>query len=614
MPSNRALTCIARSSDQEGTAVMLSWDQGSVMVLLLLMLFLFAHGRLRYDIVSLVGLVLATLWGLVPADEAFSGFGHPAVITVAAVLVISRSLLNSGIVDGIARLVSRVGDKLMLQIFVLTTLVALCSAFINNVGALALFMPVALRIARTTGTSPSLLLMPLAFGSLLGGLTTLIGTPPNIIIATFRAEQGMEQFRMFDFAPVGGLVALAGLGFLIIGGWRLIPLRRTEASAEGFFDVASYIAEVEVPESSPVASSRIRDLEKPEDLGVTVTSLIRGKESFPNPHPNQAVRAGDRLVVRADAEDLQEMVSRTGLVLTGGEGGIPDLVDEGGEFEVMEAVIIPSSPLNGRRVSEVRLRNRYGISLLGISRQGARLRARLQRIRLKEGDVLLLQGPRESLSESMSEIKCLPLAERGLRVSQPRRLFLIMAIFLGSLAVAATGLLPVQIALVAGALAMIMTNFVSAREAYESIDWSVIVLLGCMIPISGALESTGAAGAVAEWIMILSDHVQPWVTLTVVLVATMFLSDLVNNAAATLLMAPIAVSVASGIGVSYDPFLMAVAIGASCAFLTPVGHQSNTLVMGPGGYRFSDYWRVGLPLELVIVAVAVPAILWIWPL
>ncbi len=592
----------------------MTWEQGAIILILLGMLILFAWGKPRYDIVALMGLLAVALLALVPFEQVFAGFGHGAVVTVAAVLVVSRALVNSGVIDSLERWISRAGKNPVWQLVIITPLVALCSAFINNVGALAIFMPITLRMAAKSGTSPSLLLMPLAFASLLGGLTTLIGTPPNIIIATFRAEQAVEPFRMFDFLPVGGPIALAGLLFLIILGWRLIPVRRARSDEDDMFELSEYITEVVVPPESSLVGKRVFELEKMEGVDVTVVNLIRNDQGFPALHPNHRLKGGDSLVVRADADDLEELLKNSDLELAGQAEEHRQLLAGSEEVSLVEAVIMPGSSLVGRTAGGLRLRARYGINLLAVARQGSRMRSRLSRVRLREGDVLLLQGDDDMVANVLGDWKCLPLASRGLRLAKPRRLLLVGAIFLAAIGLTSLGVVPVQLALTSAAVTMVLTGFISAREAYESIDWSVIVLLGAMIPVSEALQHTGTAKLMAGGLLRLAGQLDAWIMITVFLVATMLLSDIINNAAATLLMAPVAMSVAQGMGVSFDPFLMAVAVGASCAFLTPIGHQSNTLVMGPGGYRFGDYWPVGLPLEIIIVLVAVPVLVWVWPL
>ena len=588
-------------------------DQITIFALLAIILVLFVWGKWRYDLVALFALLVGTILGLIAPDQAFAGFGHPAVITVAAVLIVSRALFNSGMVDYLVRLMAKAGENYLVQLSVLLIAVTLCSGFMNNIGALALFMPVAIRMARKSERSPSLFLMPLAFGSLLGGLMTQVGTPPNIIISVFRTETAAAApFRMFDFFPVGLGIAIAGILFIVLIGWRLMPRRKGNLSREDLFQVEDYITEIYVPEKSSLTGKRLRDLEEATDGDVTVVGHIRNGQKFPAPSPYRTFKEGDTLVVRANAEDLQDLIDATGLKLAESDKLDEEAISSE-EIAVIEATVSKNSLLESRTARNFKLRSRYGVNLLGLARQGSRLRSKPDIVRFKTGDVLLLQGPSDTLYEVLPTLGLLPLVERGLRVGQPRRVLLALLIFGTALILAAIGMLPIQVAFTGAAFVMVVAGFMSLKEIYESVDWPVIVLLGAMIPVSGALETTGGAQIIAGGILNLAGAYAAWVTLTVVLVGTMFLSDLVNNAAAAVLMAPIAISIAGGIGSSADPFLMAVAVGASCAFLTPIGHQSNTLVMGPGGYKFSDYWRMGLPLEVIIVLVAVPLILYIWP-
>jgi di/tricarboxylate transporter len=587
-------------------------DQVVVYATLLAALVMFINGRLRYDLVALLALLILAVAGIVPADAAYAGFGHPAVITVVAVLIISRGLVNAGIVDMIARWMMRVGDKTVVQVAVLTSTVMVCSAFMNNVGALALMMPVAIRLARRYKQSPSRLLMPLAFGSLLGGMTTLIGTPPNIIIATFRARTAPEPFGMFDFTPVGLGVAVVGVIYIAVLGWRLIPVRRGQASRAELFQIQDYISEVRVRDESPLVGVTLRDLGGRVDGDVLVVSLLRGEQRLMAPSSFETLRAGDILLVEADPNTLKELIDVTELELVGSKVDTDAL--RSGEISVMEAIVAPDSIMRNRTARSLNLRWRYGINLLAVARSGERVAERLGRIRFRPGDILLLQGSTETMTEALPELGCLPLAERALQIGKPRRLYAGLSIFAAALAASALGLLPFQIALMVAVAVMIISGLISLKEAYDSIDWPIIVLLGAMIPVGEALETTGAAQQLADVLLVAGQQMSPVITLVLVLVGTMFLSDVINNAASALLMAPIALGIAQGLGVSADPFLLAVAIGASCAFLTPIGHQSNTLVMGPGGYQFGDYWRIGLVLEVLVVAVSIPLLLLFWPL
>ena len=408
-------------------------------------------------------------------------------------------------------------------------------------------------------------------------------------------------------------MSLAGLLFIILAVWRLIPERKCQLSAAELFEIKDYITAIKVPEDAKFIGKKLRELENATDADVLVVGYMREGQKLPAPSPNRVLRAGDTVIVKADADFIQELLDTTGLELEGSDKlGEEDLRSE--EISVMEVTVTPSSPVQGRTGRSLNLRNRYGVNLLGVAREGGRLRASPDNIRLRPGDVLLLQGNTETLHEVLPNFGWLPLAERGLRLGQPRRVVLGLGIFTIALVAASLGYLPVQVAFVAAAVAMVLSGFLSLKEIYSSVDWPIIILLGAMIPVSQALETTGGVQLIAGSIANIAGNLAPWVILTIVLVVTMLLSNIVNNAAAAVLMAPIAVSIATGMGASVDPFLMSVAIGASCAFLTPIGHQSNTLVMGPGGYQFGDYWRMGLPLEIIITLVAIPLIMLVWPL
>lgn len=591
----------------------LTLDQGIVFCTLAVALILFVYGRWRYDIVALLALFIVTVTGVIGWEEAFLGFANPAVITVAAVLIISRGLQNAGVVDVISRWLTKAGERPTVQVSALTGLVTSLSAFMNNVGALALLLPVGIRMARKSGLSPSRLLLPLAFGSCLGGLITLIGTPPNIIIATFRAAHSGDAFTMFDFTPVGLSVALAGLLFISLLGWRLVPERTGTLSREDLFKVRDYLTEVRVTEESKYVGKSLRAIEQITESDVTIVHLVRGESVRPAPHYYEVIRPGDILIIRADSDDLQGFLDESKFEL------VKDAVVKGeslgsGDVILMEATVRPDSPVIGRTVRAIDPRFSFGVNLIAVARQGERLKQRLRWIRPGVGDVLLLQGTEGTLQEAVKALGLLPLAERGLKIGEPRRIFLALGIFGCAIALAAFNIIPIQVIFPIAAVAMVFVRLIPFREIYESVDWPVIILLGAMIPVGQAFETTGGAQMIASVLLSFPAHLSPTVVLIILLVATMFLSDLINNAACAVLMAPIAISLASGLGVSADPFLMAAAIGASCAFLTPIGHQSNALVMGPAGLRFGDYWRMGLPLEMIIVAVAVPSILYFWPL
>jgi di/tricarboxylate transporter len=587
-------------------------DQWVVFITLLMVMILFAWGRIRHDFVALISLFFLVITGIIPAYKAFNGFGHPAVITVAAVLVIGKSLEHSGLIDLLGKWVMKIGKRLIIQIITLSVLVGVASAFMNNVGALAIMMPVAIGLARKGGHPPSYLLMPIAFASLLGGMTTLIGTPPNIIIATIRAEETGTAFGMFDFSPVGAGLAVAGILFVSLLGWRLLPKRQTARSQDDMFDIEDYITEVKITPASRIKGHSINDLSKVTEAEIQILGLIRNKQRIHAPSPEEVLKLGDIVILESDADGLKTFLDDTKTRLVGDKKFRKDA--EGSKnIQVSEAVVMADSPIVGQSAVALRMRSRYGVNLLAVARRGKKIRKRMDHVVFQTGDVLLLQGREHLLEETITSLGCLPLAQRRLRLGYKQKIPLALGIFLLSIIAVVAGWLPVQIAFGMAAVAMVLSGVLPLKNVYTSIDWPVIVLLAAMLPVGNALRTSGGAAAIASQIMHVGENMPPWVLLTIILVATMFLSDIINNAATVVLMAPIAISVANGLNISSDPFLMAVAVGGSCAFLTPIGHQSNTLVMGPGGYKFTDYWRMGLPLELIITAAGVPLIMFFWP-
>ncbi len=579
--------------------------------LLIALLVAFVVGRPRYDVAALLALLAAALLGLVPASEAFLGFGHPAVVTVAAMLVISHGLTNAGVVSVLSGWVGRLGQGFGAQSAALVGLVTVLSGVMNNIGALALLMPVAIRVARQHQRPPSQLLMPLAFGSLLGGLLTLIGTPPNLIVAAFRAEAGGAPFGMFDFAPVGLGVAAVGVLFLVVAARRLLPHREGEGSREALFRVQEYTMEVRVTGGGPAAGRSIGSAVQATQADVVVVGLVRDGERALFPASHRTLRADDRLVVEGAPEELERFVERAGLDVE----GTPDPASLGSDkVALLEVILQPDSPLVGRTAEALRFRQRYGANLLAVARSGRRLTQRLGQIPFEPGDVLLVQMEAATADETVARLGGLAIGDLPGRFAPRRGLALALAAFVAAIALTAAELVPVELAFTAVAALFVLTRVVPLRDAYTAIDWPIIVLLAVLLPVGEALETSGGTRLVADGLGGLAAGLPGWATVAVLLVGTTLLTSVINNAAAAVLMAPLAVQIAGGLGVSADPLLMAVAVGASCAFLTPVAHQSNLLVMGPGGYRFADYVRLGLPLTVLVTVVAVPLILAVWPL
>ncbi|MFO7924053.1 MAG: SLC13 family permease [Bacteroidales bacterium] len=588
-------------------------DHTYVFIVLGLVLVLFAWGKIRHDLVALLALFALVVPGIVAAEKAFSGFGHPAVITVAAVLIIGKGLEYSGLIDVLGKWITGIGNNMTLQILALSFLVAAASAFMNNVGALAILMPVVLHIAAKSGNPPSFLLMPIAFASLLGGMTTLIGTPPNIIISTLRADETGEAFGMFAFAPVGLGLTIAGIIFIAFAGWRLLPKREAQKSEKEAFRIDDYITEVKVGKDSKAAGISVGELRKIADADVQVLGLVRKKKRIHAPEDEEELLKNDIVIIEGDTEALNSFLNDTGLELVGSKKFRKDA--KGSEnIYITEAIVMADSPLLEQTASRIRMRSKYSVNLVAVSRREKRIHKRLDHVVFKTGDVLMLQGRDNMLNEAIASMGCLPLAPRGLRIGYKQKIAVSLSIFAASIVLIIGGLLPVHVAFPMAAAGIVIAGILPVKEMYKSVDWPVIILLGAMLPVGEALEASGGAAHIAGVVLRMGESLEPWAILAIILIVTMFLSDIINNAATVVLMAPIAISIAGGMGYNADPLLMAVAIGGSSAFLTPIGHQSNTLVMGPGGYRFTDYWRMGLPLEIIIVAVGVPLIMFFWPL
>ena len=611
---------------------------------------LFAWGKWRYDVVAVIALfslvvgdvVLEKILrrgesNLIDPDHALDGFGHAAVITVAAVLVISRALRNSGVVDLIARRLMPLAKNQLLHITSLCVVAAVLSAFMNNVGALALLLPVALKTASEQNRSPTLILMPLAFASILGGMVTMIGTPPNIIISIFREEylknlaekaatdstvrdylvslgNPAGNFGMFDFSPVGGLVALMGVAFVALIGWRLIPKdAQKKSGTEELFALNEYITEVRVPEDCKFVGKTLGEVEKETGEKMMVFGFIRKDGKVISPNRNNLVRADARYLVKVDPLDLQVIMDESGLRLAKELRARMESI-EGDDVTFAEVLVTPSSHLLGRTRAELRRRTSGSVVLMAVARQGQPMRKRLGDIVFRVGDVLLLQGNGDDLKEHVVNLHLLPLAERELQVGIFSKVSVAVGIFGAAIALSMFDVLPTTLAFLGAIIAYVFLGILPMRDLYRQIDWPVIVLLGAMIPVSGALQDTGLTDKIADFVSNHKGSLPAWGILAILMVLTMTLSDVINNAATALIMAPIGVGIALQMGASPDPFLMAVAVGASCAFLTPIGHQCNALILGPGGYRFGDYWRMGLPLEVLIVAGSVPLILYRFPL
>ncbi len=571
-------------------------------------------GRFRYDLVAFSALMVGVVLGVVPTKDAFSGFGHPATIIVALVLVVSAGLVRSGAVYLITRTLVDASRALGAHIAIMGAIGGVLSAFMNNVAALALLMPVDIQTARKAGRAPGLSLMPLSFATILGGMVTLIGTPPNIIIASIREESLGEPFKMFDFAPVGGITAIAGLLFVALLGWRLIPAQTEKSSGSTLDSYTDYIAELTVPENSKHIGKRLSELyESAEQNDVAILGLIRDGKRLYGTAKNIDLRAQDVIVMEAAPEALDEF--RTALSLDFADTKREDLLSAASDgLTKIEVVATETSRITGKTAAAIGLAWRQRTVLMGLSRKGKQMRTQVRKTAIEPGDILLLLAPNDQANDVVEWLGCLPLADRGVAVTANSKVWLAIGLFAAAVALASFGLIYLPIALGLVVVAYVLAKIVPLSELYTHIEWPVVVLLGSMIPLGAALETSGGTELIAGALVGLTEGLAPWMILTVLMIVTMTLSDVLNNTATTIVAAPVGIQMAQSLGVSADPFLMAVAVAASSAFLTPIGHKNNTLILGPGSYSFGDYWRMGLPLEILVVAVSIPAILVFWPL
>ncbi|KIC16835.1 SLC13 family permease [Leisingera sp. ANG-DT] len=591
----------------------MTYDQAVLFALFAAVFALLLWGRFRYDLVAFAALMAGVVLGVVPANDAFAGFGHPATLVVALVLIVSAGLVRSGAVFLITRTLVDSARGLGGHIALMGGVGAVLSAFMNNVAALALLMPVDIQTARKAGRAPGLSLMPLSFATILGGMVTLIGTPPNIIIAAIRGETLGEPFKMFDFAPVGGIAALAGLAFVALIGWRLIPARENAAGASEA-QLAPYIAELTVGGGSELIGKRLGELdEEAEKADVAILGLIRDGKRRYGRSAAATLREGDTLVIEAEPEALDEF--RSALKLEFADAARSEKLTAAGEgLELTELVVPETARIRGRTAQSVGLAWRQSAVLLGISRQGTRITRHIRQTEVQAGDILLLLSPRGRSADVADWLGCLPLAARGLSVTANDKTWAAIGLFAAAVLAASVGLLYLPVALGLVAIGYVLLKILPVAEIYDHVEWPVVVLLGSMIPLGAALDTSGGTALIANALTGLTAGLPAWAVLTVLMVVTMTLSDVLNNTATAIVAAPVGIQMAETLGVSPDPFLMAVAVAASAAFLTPIGHKNNTLVLGPGGYHFGDYWRMGLPLEALVIAVSIPAILVFWPL
>ena len=630
-------------------------DQVAILLILCVTFSLFIFSKWRYDVVSLVSLILLFIIHsllvsfnfksniIIDKSQIFLGFGHPAVITVVAVLIISRALHNSGVVDMISREITPYSKNKYSHIFTLSSVASILSGLMNNVGALALMMPVAVKTSAKQRRSPTIILMPLAFASILGGMITMIGTPPNIIIANFRKDylesiksqalldsesesynyflsKNIEltnfeptAFSMFDFSPVGLSISIIGIIFITILGWRFIPKKSyKKPGSESVFSIDEYITEIRIPENCKLLGLKINEVEKFTDDKLSIIGTINDKGDLDKVNDNYIIKQDDKFLIKTDPVDLKLMMNDLEIRFTKKmRQRIDKLKDDNTTYK--ELLITPESKLNNRNRTYLRRCSSNSLTLMAVARRNKPIRKGLSKIKFKVGDVLLIQGNADILENLINTLHLIPFEEREIQIGVYSKITLSLSIFIGVIILSIIGFLPTTLAFILAILLYVFTGILPMNQLYRFIDWPIIILLGSMIPLSNALESTGTSAILANILVSLTDGLPIWMIIVIIMIITMCLSDIINNAATALIMAPIAAGIGFSLNLNIDPFLMSVAVGASCAFLTPIGHQCNAIILGPGGYKFSDYWKMGLPLEIIIAIIGTPLILYFWP-
>ena len=585
-------------------------DQTILAGALVILMGLLIWGKWRYDAVTLLCLAALVLMGIVPANDAFSGFGHPAVVTVALVLLISKGLQEAGMVSLAGNLFSRLTLSENQFLIMIMVIAALLSSFMNNIGAMALLLPITLSVCQKMGWNPSKFLMPLAFASILGGMNTVIGTPPNIIIAQYRQEYTGVSFNFFDYSLVGLAVSILGILFISVIGYRLVKVRENTTEITRLIDLKNYLFEVTVREDSKAIGLRLSEIKKISGPETEILGLVNETGAVSSVSMATKIQPGQILVIKTSPDDISSIQEALGFEIAENLNTIQE-----SDLDEIEVMVSAGSRLIGRKHEFLKRLASEDLALLGLWRRGAKFRTRLAREAFKVGDVLLL-GVRtkddEGVKEKIKHLGLMPLMERELQTIPSRSRLLKSLVFFGlAIGLTAFNVMDIVVAFLLCVIAFISIKVLNGN-LYRNIEWPVVVMLAAMIPVGQALETSGISLNIANFISTTTQGMDmPWLIL-MILVITMFVSDIVNNAATAVIMAPIAANLAIQAGHPVDPFLMAVAVGASCAFLSPIGHQCNTLVMAPGNYKFGDYWRLGLPLECVIVAISIPMILFVW--
>ncbi|MCH8341178.1 MAG: SLC13 family permease [Chloroflexi bacterium] len=589
-------------------------DIALTLLIILGALILFATEKLRVDVVALLVLISVGVLGLIPAKELFSGFSNSAVITVWAVYMVSGGLFKTGVANAMGTAILKIaGNTESRLIATIMLTVGVLSAFMNNVGATAMLLPAVVGISRVTKVAVSKLLIPLAFASLLGGAMTLIGTPANILATGILAERGLPTFGFFEFAPMGIVVLVTGVLYMVLIGRRLLPVREGALGREEVYNIRDYVTEVRVSPESSLIGKTLLESRLGQDFDLTVLALQRENGKQPRLRRDIVIQIGDLLIVESSASDL--MAARQSLGLTVEAEQKFDLGSlERGDVQLIEATLAPRSHIVGRSLRDVRFRDRYGFTALAISRQGEVITQRLRDVPLKFGDSLLLQGPPRRVKQLQEGENFLVLEPIETEQFRRNKAPIAVAALVLAIGLAIFAGMAISLAMVIAAVIMILAGALRIEEAYESVDWRTVFLVAGMLPLGLAMELTGTARLLADVILEVFEPYGARAALAGIYLLAALITQPMSNAAAIVLIVPIALDTADGLDANYKTFTMAVVIGAATSFLSPVGHKANVLVFGPGGYKFTDYARVGAILTVLLLIVSMIFLPIFWPL
>jgi di/tricarboxylate transporter len=584
------------------------------LVIIVAALVLFASERLRVDLVALLVLLAVALTGLIDPERVFDGFANPAVITVWAVYMVSGGLFKTGVADTMGRAILRLGgDKEPRLIATIMVTCGVISAFMNNVGATAMLMPALVGISRRTKIAVSKLLMPLSFSSLLGGKMTLIGTPANILAMGILADRGLSTLGFFEFTPMGAVVLVTGVVYMVLIGRHLLPVRQGTEGRQDVYRLRQYVTQVRVSNPSPLAGKTLLESRLGQDYDLTVLAIERDGVGRSPIGRDTHIHGGDLLTVESSADDLMAAREDLGLSIVAEQELDLDRL-EPGDVQLIEATLAPRSGLTDRTLRDVRFRDRYGFTALAIWRHGETITEKLRDVPLHFGDALLLQGPRHRVRELQEGKDFLVLEPVKLEQFRRSKAPIAVAALALSIGLVVFANFHISLAMVIAAVLMILTGCLSIEEAHESIDWRTVFLVAGMLSLGVAMEVTGTAQYLANVMLGALGDYGPMVLLAGTYLLAALITQAMSNAAAMVLIVPIAVDTALSLGANHITFTMAVVIGAATSFLSPIGHKANVLVFGPGGYHFLDYARVGALLTVALLIVSMIFLPLIWPL